>query len=505
MPRRKGRQAESSAFRSHEPTLRRLGPGRLPAAIPLISESGFGMSLWASEAENCQWTCTRSACRVRPRLRYFWFSAFRWVQPRVALRGIARQVAPVFLALATVSVATGQEALRYSLAGQDMAEARKRALENEKFSVNWGPVGLRFSANLGIDATDNVRLTEFNPQADMSFTPQVNTFARWRVTENNVLTATLGLGYTKYINATDYDKFLVTPDTAISFDIYAGDFLINLHDNFNYSADVANNPSVSGTGSMPVFQNMIGIRAVWDMNPFIIASYNHLDYITEQSGAFDNLTHSAELFTADIGYQWRPEMSFGLELAGGLMNYTQPLSQDNQHVSFGAFVKVRLSEYTSFRISGGYVMYFVDPLVLPNGVSFTNAASNFEAIYVDASLNQRVSSLLSHSLAFGHSLQPGLGNVFGSQLQQLWHINYSASWSIIRDTGVTTLFSYEQGTQGGTFGENYDRYGAGITFSRQLAKSTTGSIGYQFYLKDSDVRGRSYTQNRLVLSVAYAF
>lgn len=421
-----------------------------------------------------------------------------WVQPQVALEGIFRQLAPVFLALATVSAATAQEALRYSLSGQDMAEARKRQLENEKFSVNWGPVGLRFTANLGIDATDNVKYTENNPQSDLIFRPQVTAFSRWRVSEQNTLTVSMGLGYAKYINTTEYDSFEITPNTAVSFDIYAGEFLINLHDRFNYSDDVSSSPTVSGTGSIPHYENTVGIRAIWDMNPFIIASYDHQNYISTDR-RYDYLTHSSELFTTDVGLQWRPEVSFGVELAGGLMDYTQPLSQDNQHVSVGAFVKAQMSDYTSFRISGGYVAYFVDTL------GFTNATSNFNAVYVDASLSQRLGKLLSHTLGISRSLQSELGNQLGTQLVEMWRFYHSASWNIIRNTGVSTSLSYEHGTESGFFGETFDRYGAGITFSRQLTKTLTGSAGYQFYLKNSDRNGSSYMNNRLVLNLSYAF
>ena len=85
--------------------------------------------------------------------------------------------------------------MRYSLAGQDAAEARKRALGNENYNLKLGPVTLRFSGAMGIEATYNVRYTEVDPQADLIFRPQLNTFAKWRVTERNSLSLGLGIGY----------------------------------------------------------------------------------------------------------------------------------------------------------------------------------------------------------------------------------------------------------------------------------------------------------------------
>ena len=437
--------------------------------------------------------------RFRPRLKHPSFHEPSQTQLLVALCAARWRWLAAVLLLALAGTTTAQEALRYSLAGQDAAEARKRALENENYNLKMGPVKFRFSGALGIEATDNVRYTGGSPQADLIFRPQLNTFAQWRLTEKNSLSLGLGIGYEKFINTADYDRFFITPDTDLSFDIYAGDFLINLHDRFSYSSDVTANPTITGTGSQAHFGNTLGIRTVWDLNKaFLSASYDHQNYISAES-QFDNLTHSAELFTAAFGFQLRPTVQIGLQVGGGLLDYNAPLSQDNQHISIGPFVSAQLSEYTSFRLSAGYVTYFL------NAFGVTNAASTLDAYYVDGSLNQRVGQLLTHSLSIGRSLQPGLGSQFGAQVLDLWRIQYSAAWNVLRKTGVGTTFSFEHGTQGGVTGETFDRWGGGISFSRALTKKASGSIGYQFYLRNSNIPTQDYTQNRLVLNVVYAF
>jgi hypothetical protein len=409
-----------------------------------------------------------------------------------------RWAAAVFL-LSLAYATTAQEALRYSLAGQAASEARKQALANENFNAKLGPVGIRFGAALGIEATDNVRNTADDPEADLIFRPQWNTFARWRVTDKNSLSLGLGIGYEKHINATDYDRLFISPDTDLSFDVYAGDFLINFHERFDYSSDVTLNPTVSGTGSLPRFENTIGVRTVWDLNKtFISAGYDHQNYISTES-LYDYETHSSELFTAAVGFQLRPTLQAGFEAGGGLLDYTQPLSQDNQHVSIGPFVSAQFSEYSSFRFSFGYVYYYLDAYGL------TNAASNMDAFYFAGSFSQRVSRLLTHNLSLGHSLQPQIGSQQGTGIQNLWQVNYSAAWNILLKTGVNTSLSYEHGSYSGFYGEIYDRFGAGITLSRALTKKASGSVGYQFYLRNSNLSSGDYAQNRLVLNFGYTF
>jgi len=75
----------------------------------------------------------------------------------------------VALALAAAS-ASAQEAIRASMAGQDAAEARKRAA-SEKFNVRLGPVSLRFQSMFEVEANDNARFEADHPQADLIFRP----------------------------------------------------------------------------------------------------------------------------------------------------------------------------------------------------------------------------------------------------------------------------------------------------------------------------------------------
>jgi len=163
----------------------------------------------------------------------------------------------VALALAAAS-ASAQEAIRASMAGQDAAEARKRAA-SEKFNVQLGSVSLRFQSTFEVEANDNVRLEADHPQADLIFRPQVNVLSVWPVTEKNKLSLSLGLGYAKYINTPEFDGLFLTPGSDLSFDVYIKDFVINFHDRFSYSQDVSNDPTVSGIGIVDRFENALGV------------------------------------------------------------------------------------------------------------------------------------------------------------------------------------------------------------------------------------------------------
>ena len=394
---------------------------------------------------------------------------------------------------------SAQEALRYSMAGQDMAELRKRQLENQDFNVKFGSLAMRFDSRLGIEATDNVRASASDPQADLTLRPVLNMFSVWRVSQKNNLTLGLGIGYTKYLRTTDYDNLYISPDTDLSFDVYVGDFIINLHDRFDYSQDVSSDPLVSGTGSLNRFENTAGVQVTWDLNKLLVtAGYDHNTFITTDK-QYEHLDHAAELFSASAGLKVSPLVLVGIEAGGGLLDYaTVALNrrlQDNQHIAIGPFVSAQLSDYTSIKLGGGYVMYSLDTY------GQTTLPTSLDAFYLNLSLQQRIGNLVSHTFSVNRTVQSSIS----SDLLDVWQIQDRASWNLFRKTGLNTTLSYEHASQNSVLGETLDRYGFGVALSRRLTEKMNASLGYQFYLKNSDDANRDYTQNRLVLDVVYTF
>ena len=72
--------------------------------------------------------------------------------------------------------------------------------------------------------------TEDHPEGDFIFRPQLYTRMRWPVSDQNSINLALGGGYSAYVINPSLDRLFVTPDSELSFDLYAGDFWINLHD-----------------------------------------------------------------------------------------------------------------------------------------------------------------------------------------------------------------------------------------------------------------------------------
>ena len=112
----------------------------------------------------------------------------------------------------------------------DAAAALQQQQENTigYYNLLWGPVAWCFASGLEVDYDDNVRLLSQNPQGDLIFRPSLKTQTHWPVTPKNSLDVSLDAGYSFYMTHSGMDQLYVNPGSGLSFNIYAGDCVINL-------------------------------------------------------------------------------------------------------------------------------------------------------------------------------------------------------------------------------------------------------------------------------------
>ncbi len=87
----------------------------------------------------------------------------------------------------------------------------------------------------------------------------------------------------------------------------------------------------------------------------------------------------------------------------------------------------------------------------------------------------------------------------------MYSLNWQINWLIIRKTSLVTSFIYYHGSELQTRGEIFDQYGPQVTLGHPLTTKLTGSLGYQFYWRDSNEAGRDYRVNIVSLNFTYTF
>jgi len=430
-------------------------------------------------------------------------------------------------------IVRAQDAIRPSLAGEAAAEARRQSIDKLPYNLEVGPIKFRFSATMGIEYNDNINLSQNDSftftnttpglppitittrkQEDVILHPQINLDALWPITQLNTLRFDIGIGHSFYLDHSENDtnSILITPGSQLAFDIFVGDFRINLHDRFSLQQDPVDEIALSNVADYGRFENLAGVSVLWDLNQAVVTlGYDHYNFIATNDN-FDYLDRAAEIFSGSIGFTPSSTMTVGVE--GNVVDtyYDKNVLNDSWTYSGGLFLETQLTSYLKIRVAGGYQAIDFD------NTGIVNDAHDLDDYYANLLISHRVNSVFSHNLAIGHESQLGVN----SNYVRISYIRHTANWNIFYHTIFTTELFYEKaddsGGQGTLFlpipgvpninpfvAEHVHRYGGALSLGYQLTPHVTLGFRYQYTQKDSDRPLRDYRQNRVSLDGTYSF
>jgi hypothetical protein len=323
----------------------------------------------------------------------------------------------------------------------------------------------------------------------------------WPLTEQNSINLALGAGYSAYLKNQQLDQLFLTPGTGLSFDVYAGDFWINLHDRISITENSYQDPTVVGTGDYSQLQNALGTTVVWDLNKVKLKlGYDNVNYETLQSnsgqGGYSGQPNGvSEVVSLSAGYALKPQMLAGLELGGDIIDYSGhnlPYSGALQW-NVGGVYDTPISDYIHFTGHAGYTVYS------PESSGTITNASSFNGMYAQLDLTHRLNEYVSYTLSGGRMINLAF---YGGTVDE-YYARLSANWNILRQVTLSTALTYEYGTQLSGATETWDRYAIGISLGRSITSKLSASVGYEFYLRQSDLAGQSYLLNVVSLYFGY--
>ena len=419
-----------------------------------------------------------------------------------------------------------QDAIRPSLAGQDAYDARQEDVSRIPYNLMMGPVRFRFGATVGVEYNDNINYAEVNTQDDIIITPSLTLDAIWPVTQLNTLRLDLGIGYSFYLDHSNdnTDYLLVAPKSQLAFDIFVGDFRINLHDKFQLQQDPVQEGALSNVVSYGRFENTAGVSVLWDLNKLLLqVGYDHYNFVATDS-QFEYLDRNAESVGGSAAFIVNPTITVGAEGNAVWTRYTNNntgigILNDNEEYRAGGFIEAAITNNLKVRAAGGYQWInfdqnFVTFFIGPFGINFPDHKDS-QDYYVNGLIAHRINAQISQTLSAGHENQLGVNSNFIT----LNFVRHAVSWNILRNTLLTTEFFFEDAEESGgdvgatpfsvltgqPKGEHFQRLGGAVTLGYQLTPHVTLGVRYQGTTKDSDVFLRDYNQNRVSVDGTYSF
>lgn len=384
-----------------------------------------------------------------------------------------------------------------------------------------GDLKLRFQAGIAVEGTDNVNYTERNQQADVSVRPQIGVSAAYPITDKNTLAFSIGAGYAKYAKTKARDHFFLTPNSTLGFNIYAGDFVFNLHTEFTLTQDSYQQTEISG-GGYGYFENRTGVSATWDLGKLIFTlGYDHEIYEPSEK-QFEYQSRASELFNARAVFLLNPTTQLGLQAGASVTEfdlkpsyvtnyYPVPIGpntiirvprldpaynflSNQKSVNFGPYFQSRLSQHMKVTLSAGYAIYFQE-----YDSSFGKAGDS-APFYSDLQVQHTVNSQLGYSLNIGHQVRQGLT----TDTLDYYYVRLYPTWRVFDHLTLSIPLNWESTTIDQRK-EEYQYWNLGISAAYRVSPKLTLTGGYNYRQRASNLTGGNYVENQLVLDTRYSF
>ena len=295
-------------------------------------------------------------------------------------------------------------------------------------------------------------------------------------------------------------------------------FRFNVHDNFDIRQDPVDNAELSNVINFGRFTNTVGITGTADLHNGLLLTgeYDHFNYVALNDD-FDYLDRSAEQFFGSVSFKLRPGTTIGADGGYSITSYDRNGLNDSDSYTVGAFFDTTITPYFRLVLHGGYQASSFDSggtvdvgdysrfngnvIGLPTSGTYTDRSS-LSTFYWSATLNQRLSAYLTHSLSAGRETDLGLI----SNYVKVDYVRYNVAWRATSNVTLAGDIFYDHDVEsGGPFDEHINRYGGDITLGFQFNRHLSGAVHYAYIQKDSSADLRDYYQNRVGLDVDYHF
>ncbi len=254
-----------------------------------------------------------------------------------------------------------------------------------KRNMKVGPLNIGLGLYQGFEYNSNVQRTP-NAVSDVISSTLLNINANYRVTQNNVLSVTAGIGVDHYFDHPELASYgngnyllNILPGSTLAFDIKAGPVYITIYDRISVRPAVNNAfvGAAANTNSFGVFQNDFGIAANWQINSAWALALNYTNTFSNAlgnnnagAGGGNNDQYDRTINSLHASLTYSPTATWVIGTEGGisLLEYKQETLNDATLINWGMFVSVPLGKSTTLKLSGGSSTLKTRPCLPPSGL-----------------------------------------------------------------------------------------------------------------------------------------
>jgi len=397
-----------------------------------------------------------------------------------------------------------QDALRSALESDAAARLRNEPVVGPSTNVlRWGAATFDIGLSYSLEATDNSTFVETDRSKDLIQRPLLTLGVRVQISPRARLDFRTGVGYEDYIDNSVEDTFFI-PGSELALDVRVGNAVVTFFDRFHYSQEVAERGALSGVGSFPELENVVGLRSVWNFDRWVYqAGYSHLNvFMIGDSGRgtedFSFLERAEEQFFGRVGYNFENPVVLGIEATGNLADYEAEVQRDYYTVSAGPYLTWTAADALVIALRGG-VAYTVF-----SGTNGFSEEEDLTSYYAGVDIDHRLTDHIRYGFSATHNIEPGIS--LESDYIETTRLELDIEWRMTRSLILGSLIFGEAAEEvGDAETEQYRRFGISIGPIYHVSRHFSFFGRYAFTLKDSDLEERSYRENRATIGVTYRF
>jgi hypothetical protein len=382
-----------------------------------------------------------------------------------------------------------------------------------KRNMKLGPVNIGLGLYQGFEYNSNVQRAPI-AVSDFISSTLLNVSANYRVTQNNVLSFTAGVGVDHYFDHPEFAAYgsggtmlNLLPGSTLAFDIKAGPVYITIYDRMSMRPAINNAfLGANNTAAFGVFQNDFGIAANWQINSAWALAVNLTNTMSVVLGS-GNEQFNRTMNSVHASLTYSPTATWILGTEGGvsLLEYEQPTLNNATMFNWGLFVSMPLGKSTSVKISGGVQIFdFEDPTVFaPLGPGDTTDLNGY---YYTFSLTNQLNARFSHTLTVGHESSINLSSNFVTAD----FVNYGIAMVAWKGGRFSLSGYFERANPSfsnpGFAGAQADsmQYGTDFYYSHKITSKLSSGLGYHFGRADFQGAGAESDQHGFSFDVNYA-
>jgi hypothetical protein len=366
-----------------------------------------------------------------------------------------------------------------------------------------GPLQEQLSADLGVQYTDNVNLTNTNRLSDFSITQGLGLNTTWVISHLNQLQFNLA-GYVTenfYGNGRNDVTLAIDPGSLVQLQFAVSDFLFKVYNQFSFVQNPTSTGYATNTANLNSLTNTVGASVEHDLNIAVLSLSADYTYTNQTGTTASGTTNTGTTGTSNtfrigssLSFNYTPTVTYGIE--DSLTKSSSPGEANVSSFSIGPFIKGSFGPDFDMDLSAGANLVETTPSVPTD-------------YYVSAAMRYLVNKYWQVIFSAAHDLEFNTG----TNLTDVNDFHLKTQLGITRFITIAAGGFYDYGnvlTTTPTIGiaalntGPYKQFGSDVSLTWQLRKHISSILDYTYTRREAKAPF-SYIQNLVTLSISYKF